>query len=166
MVKSSSTLGYCFRCARKDGGQPFGNTAHITSQSKQNHITFYYRLFKVVRAYVGLIVWTAAFSPHAWIRRFLGPITSYTVYSAELWSISLMSSILGFRQDAIKGKLVVCIHNQAAIEAVANPGASSGPIHRQMDDMAYSSPQRKKAQTWSCTRYRLIGVLKETTRPT
>jgi len=67
----------------------------------------------------------AAVSPNRTPRCFLGAITNYTVYSAELYGI-ILAAILACIPNHGKRKLVICIDNQAAIRAVINPDKSSG----------------------------------------
>ena len=55
-------------------------------------------------------------------RAYLGPITSYTVYSAELYGIALAGSmrLYSFDEVAEKSKLVICVDNQATIQTIHN----------------------------------------------
>lgn len=71
-------------------------------------------------------VGAAAVSPNYTVRRYLGPLTSFTVYSGELYGIMLAIGMAIYRIQPIEGRLIVCIDNQASIQAVQSPGASSG----------------------------------------
>ena len=68
----------------------------------------------------------AAVSPNQTVRSYLGPSTSFTVYSGELYGMALAMIMVLQSQEPPPKQLIVCIDNQAAIRAIEKPGASSG----------------------------------------
>lgn len=58
-------------------------------------------------------------------RAYLGPSTSYTVYSAELYGI-ILALFMGFRTGYKDNHIIICADNQTALKAIANPRGGSG----------------------------------------
>ena len=69
-----------------------------------------------------------AVSPDCTARAYLGPTTLFTVYSVELCGIILTATIAVFGENSqtTRGRLIICVDNQAAIKAVKCSGNSSG----------------------------------------
>ena len=95
--------------------------AHKELLAKDTESLFIYTDGSGINGKIG----AAAVSPNRMINCFLGPITVFTVYSAELYS-TILAAILTSSPNYRCKTLIICIDNQVAIRAVENPGCSSG----------------------------------------